>query len=50
MPSRYNDNSISRVSLEDDGFKTKKLYLNSTPTIKPIDVQRIIKQSILNMN
>ena len=37
MPSRYDDNSISRVSLEDDGFKTKKLYLNSTPTIKPID-------------
>jgi hypothetical protein len=38
MPSRYSDNAMSRVSLEDDGFKTKKLYLNSTPTIKTIDV------------
>lgn len=47
MPSRYTDqNSISRVSLEDDGIKAKKLYLNATPTIKQVDVQRIIKQSI----
>ena len=39
MP-RYEYNSISRNSLDDDGIKTKKLILSKTP--KPIDIQKII--------
>ena len=50
MSNRYGNGNYLRLSLEDTGVNIKKLHYGRPSSIRPVDVKKIIDQSIKNLN